>query len=89
MRETPRDRGEPGPAVIVGRAPGQHSVCHQGMPRRRLTGNGRGLLLGGSYYLRAFGVTSLVLDQFRPALTVEVWASPAAGAASPISLGST
>src|SRR6185437_14540749 len=38
---------------------------------------------------RAFGATSLVPDQLRPALIVEVCESPAVGAASPISLGST
>src|ERR1700722_20602581 len=40
-------------------------------------------------YRRASGAPSLVLDQFRPALTVEVCERPAVGAASPISLGST
>ena len=38
---------------------------------------------------RALGATSLLPDQSRPALTVDVWDRPAVGAASPISLGST
>src|SRR5580693_78992 len=38
---------------------------------------------------RAFGATSREPDQSLAALTVEVCASPAVGAASPISLGST
>ena len=38
---------------------------------------------------RAFGATSREPDQSRPALTLDVWASPAVGAASPMSLGST
>src|SRR6185312_11078755 len=40
-------------------------------------------------YRRALGATSRVADQFLPALTVDVCESPAVGAASPISLGST
>ncbi len=42
-----------------------------------------------SRYLRAFGATSLLADQSRPALTVQVCESPAVGADSPMSLGST
>src|SRR6266702_6808919 len=38
---------------------------------------------------RAFGATSRVPDQSLPALTVDVCDSPAVGAASPTSLGST
>jgi hypothetical protein len=38
---------------------------------------------------RAFGATNRVPDQSLPALTVEVCDSPAVGADSPISLGST
>jgi hypothetical protein len=38
---------------------------------------------------RALGATSLVPDQFFPALTVDVCDRPAVGAASPTSLGST
>ena len=40
-------------------------------------------------YRRALGATNLDPDQSRAADTLEVWASPAVGAASPISLGST
>jgi hypothetical protein len=40
-------------------------------------------------YRRAFGATRRVPDQSRAALTLEVWDSPAVGAASPMSLGST
>jgi len=38
---------------------------------------------------RDLGATRRVPSQSRPALTLEVWESPALGAASPISLGST
>ena len=48
-----------------------------------------GWMTSDESYRRALGATSRVPDQFRPALTVEVCDSPAVGAASPISLGST
>jgi hypothetical protein len=84
-----------GAAADVGRycrpcALGRIKVCH---PRRATwyLADARaparlGALAG---HRRAFGATSRVPDQFRPALTVEVCDSPAVGAASPISLGST
>jgi hypothetical protein len=45
--------------------------------------------VGALYYRRAFGATRRLPDQSRPALTLDVWESPAVGADSPMSLGST
>lgn len=67
-------------------APGQSAQRHPG------NGTAKQLSAPDSAHLtqrRAFGATRRVADQLRPALTVEVWESPAVGAASPISLGST
>jgi hypothetical protein len=74
---------------------GMSSVCHpyptfwhEALSLRRMVTD-RHLICAAQPYRRAFGATSRVPDQFRPALTVDVCDSPAVGADSPISLGST
>lgn len=67
-------------------APGAACRMNRGLLTQRLC---PARVQGTPIHLRAFGATSRVPSQSRAALTLEVWDSPAVGAASPMSLGST